>query len=180
MGIGYMLGQLVGILYPTYASFKAIETPESEDDKQWLTYWVIQALVLLVETWVGWLFMWFPFYDLIKLLVTLWMIAPQTQGAKVLYEEFVKPFLVTHAAKFDPVFVGTQRVMHLEVTNKVAKMVEAHGPTAADKMLKAVFSVGNNNVNKLLVLAEKNPQLLEQAMKMVVDTIGKEGERVGK
>ena len=30
-----------------------------------------------------------------------------------------------------------------------------------------VFSVGNNNVNKLLALAEKNPQLLEQAMKMV-------------
>jgi hypothetical protein len=32
------------------------------------------------------------------------------QGARVLYEECVKPFLVTHAAKFDPVFIGTQRV----------------------------------------------------------------------
>jgi receptor expression-enhancing protein 5/6 len=32
---------MVGVLYPAYISFKAIETPHLDDDKQWLTYWVV-------------------------------------------------------------------------------------------------------------------------------------------
>lgn len=32
------------------------------------------------------------------------------QGAKKLYEEFVKPFLFTHAGKIDPVFNSTKAV----------------------------------------------------------------------
>ena len=29
------LGVIVGIVYPAYRSFKALETPQGEDDKQW-------------------------------------------------------------------------------------------------------------------------------------------------
>ncbi|KAI6230922.1 Receptor expression-enhancing protein [Aphelenchoides besseyi] len=34
---------LVGLVYPAYASVKAIRTEEKEDDTMWLTYWTVFA-----------------------------------------------------------------------------------------------------------------------------------------
>lgn len=38
---GQLFSNLLGFVYPAYRSFKALETPEKEDDKQWLTYWYV-------------------------------------------------------------------------------------------------------------------------------------------
>ncbi len=32
---------LIGFLYPVYASIKAIESPAEDDDTLWLTYWLV-------------------------------------------------------------------------------------------------------------------------------------------
>jgi receptor expression-enhancing protein 5/6 len=32
---------VIGFVYPLIASVKAIETETLDDDKQWLTYWII-------------------------------------------------------------------------------------------------------------------------------------------
>ncbi|CAG8572906.1 1336_t:CDS:2 [Gigaspora rosea] len=37
---GKLISDVIGWLYPAYASFKAIESPEKTDDVQWLTYWL--------------------------------------------------------------------------------------------------------------------------------------------
>lgn len=37
----YLLCSLIGFAYPAYMSFKAIQTADAKDDKQWLTYWVV-------------------------------------------------------------------------------------------------------------------------------------------
>ena len=44
-----ILCDLVGTLYPTYMSYRAIETPEPGDDKQWLTYWVVYASTKIMD-----------------------------------------------------------------------------------------------------------------------------------
>lgn len=41
---------LVGFIYPAYMSFKAISTPGTDDDTQWLTYWVVYAFFNLTES----------------------------------------------------------------------------------------------------------------------------------
>jgi receptor expression-enhancing protein 5/6 len=41
---GGLLIDLVGFTYPMFASLKAIESPNADDDKQWLTYWVVFSL----------------------------------------------------------------------------------------------------------------------------------------
>ena len=68
-----------GLLYPAYASFKALESPSIDDDKQWLTYWVVYALTTSVETISEKLMSWFPGYYTVKTIFLLWMMLPQTR-----------------------------------------------------------------------------------------------------
>lgn len=64
-------------LFIAYASFKAIESPGKEDDKQWLTYWTVIGFVQMVEYFSDILLYWFPFYYLFKTLVVLYLALPQ-------------------------------------------------------------------------------------------------------
>jgi receptor expression-enhancing protein 5/6 len=53
-----LAGPVVMLLYPLYASIKAIESPFKEDDQQWLTYWVIYSFITLLELGAGPVFAW--------------------------------------------------------------------------------------------------------------------------
>jgi receptor expression-enhancing protein 5/6 len=45
------VSNLVGWAVPAYLSFKAIESPSTGDDTQWLTYWVIFGGFNFLESW---------------------------------------------------------------------------------------------------------------------------------
>lgn len=57
---------LVGFIYPVYASIKAIETKTKEDDAQWLTYWLVFGLFKVIEGPADFLISSIPFYFFIK------------------------------------------------------------------------------------------------------------------
>ncbi|RHY73791.1 hypothetical protein DYB30_008514, partial [Aphanomyces astaci] len=57
-----LLCNLVGFVYPAYESFKAIESDNSNDDTQWLTYWVVYSMFQIVEVFVDFLLYFIPFY----------------------------------------------------------------------------------------------------------------------
>ena len=50
-GLGQALvTNFIGVAYPCFMSFYSIETTTSqEDDKQWLTYWVVFGVLSLAE-----------------------------------------------------------------------------------------------------------------------------------
>lgn len=54
----------------------------------------------------------FPLYYELKLVGLVWLMAPQTRGAQLIYDKFINPFLTQHAAKFDPIFATTKLVSH--------------------------------------------------------------------
>lgn len=89
-----LLCNLVGFLYPAYASFKAIETEQKDDDTQWLTYWVVYAVFNLIETFVGIILFWFPFYYSFKFGFLIWLFLPNVRGAQYLYTNFVLPMFL--------------------------------------------------------------------------------------
>ncbi|KAK0668446.1 TB2/DP1, HVA22 family-domain-containing protein [Cercophora samala] len=56
-------------------------------------YWVVLACALLVESWTEWLLCWIPFYAYLRFFFLLYLVLPQTQGARYIYEEYVHPKL---------------------------------------------------------------------------------------
>jgi hypothetical protein len=68
-------------------------------------YFVLLALALLAESWTVFIIGWFPFYSWIRLGLLLWLVLPQTQGAKFLYVSYVSPFIIEHERQIDE-FIG--------------------------------------------------------------------------
>jgi receptor expression-enhancing protein 5/6 len=93
-GLIYIATYLLGLAYPAYVTVNAIESPGTQDDTQWLIYWLIFSLVQLVEAvlwpvlkWLGGL------YYLLKAATLAWLVLPQTKGAMWVYESVVSPTL---------------------------------------------------------------------------------------
>ncbi|KAF9671737.1 hypothetical protein SADUNF_Sadunf12G0079400 [Salix dunnii] len=83
------------LLYPLYASVIAIESPNREDDKQWLAYWILYSFLTLAEMLLQ------PLLEIriwcsLKLLLAAWLVLPQFKGAAFIYERFVRE----HIRKF--------------------------------------------------------------------------------
>jgi len=55
-------------------------------------YWVVLSGILLAESWTVFIIGWFPFYSWIRLFFLSYLVLPQTQGARILYQEYVEPF----------------------------------------------------------------------------------------
>lgn len=102
---GYASGfvvALLGFLYPAYASVKAIESTNKDDDTQWLTYWVVYAAFSIVEFFSDIFLSWFPLYFLFKCAFLGWCMAPFSwNGAHFLYTRFIAPFVLKHEKEVD-------------------------------------------------------------------------------
>ena len=98
---GQLITNLIGFAYPAYASFKAIHSSDKEDDKQWLTYWTVFAGFNILETFVDLILYWFPFFYLFKSVFFLWLYLPQTQGAKMVFNQVIDPYLLKNEKKID-------------------------------------------------------------------------------
>ncbi|KAH8739572.1 hypothetical protein FG386_001129 [Cryptosporidium ryanae] len=98
---GALICSIVGFIYPAYMSFKALETPDKTDDKQWLTYWVVYSIFSIVEVFIDIVLFWIPFYYLFKLCFLFWLFLPQTTGAVVLYTHVFRPILLRFQTEID-------------------------------------------------------------------------------
>merc|ERR1712070_423653 len=92
---------LVGFLYPTYQSYKALESNRTDAAAQWLTYWVTFSLFTVIELVGGSLLSWIPFYSFLKLGFLSWLLLPKFKGASKLYQSGVQPLIRKHEAKID-------------------------------------------------------------------------------
>jgi hypothetical protein len=62
-------------------------------------------LTLLFESWTLFIIGWIPFYSWLRLIFLLYLVLPQTQGAKILYLDYLEPYIVHHETQIDQ-FIG--------------------------------------------------------------------------
>jgi receptor expression-enhancing protein 5/6 len=79
---------LVGTAYPVYWTMKAIES-KSNEDKQWLTYWVVFACFTIIDMFSGYLLKFIPFYFFLKIVFLIWLFMPNSQGSYIIYHLLV-------------------------------------------------------------------------------------------
>ena len=92
---------LVKFIYPSYASFKAIESPGDVDDTTWLIYWVVASIFTFCEIYILPFVSWVPFFMLARLLLYIWLQLPFFNGSIFLFNKFIKPFFNKNSSIFD-------------------------------------------------------------------------------
>ena len=92
---------LVGVLCPTYLSLKAIESPEDDDDKQYLTYWTVYGVFSVIDVFTAFLIKIIPFYYTFKLGFLIWLFMPNFRGAVYVYNMVIGPLFKKYEGKFD-------------------------------------------------------------------------------
>ncbi|CAN6714039.1 unnamed protein product [Malus baccata var. baccata] len=89
-----LAGPVVSLVYPLYASIRAIETQSPADDRQWLTYWILYSMITLFELTFAKVIEWIPIWSYAKLIATCWLVLPYTSGAAYVYEHYIRPFFL--------------------------------------------------------------------------------------
>lgn len=128
---------MAGITYPAYASFKALESPSRDDDKQWLTYWVVYGLCTSMETVSSRLMRWLPGYYVTKTLFLIWMMLPKTKGATIMYRNVFYPLLKQYEPYVDRRLLDAQAVAKDSVVS-----LQNASKDALAKQLRAVQQSG--------------------------------------
>ncbi|KAJ5725682.1 uncharacterized protein N7483_007039 [Penicillium malachiteum] len=98
-----LLSSIITILFPVFASYKALRSSDPSQLAPWLMYWVVLSVILLAESWTVFIIGWFPFYSWIRLFFMCYLVLPQTQGARLLYQDYVDPFLTHHEREIEEI-----------------------------------------------------------------------------
>lgn len=106
MAIGVYLTRLVitlvAMVYPGYQSYKAVKRAEVLSQQAWLKYWlvlsVMAGLLLIVEPF---LCERVPFWPLLKIAGSVFLVFPKTKGYEKIYEVVLQPQLDRHEATID-------------------------------------------------------------------------------
>ncbi|GMR53234.1 hypothetical protein PMAYCL1PPCAC_23429, partial [Pristionchus mayeri] len=89
--LAHTVCNLIGVVYPSYISVKAIRSDEKTDDTKWLIYWTVFGFFSLIDSFAEVIMRAFPIYFLFKALFLMYLFMPQTEGAEILYTNYVDP-----------------------------------------------------------------------------------------
>ncbi|KAL1307594.1 hypothetical protein HN51_049494 [Arachis hypogaea] len=136
------------LLYPLYASMRAIESPSTLDDQQWLTYWVLYSFITLFELSFHKVLSWLPFWPYMKLVICMWLVLPMFNGAAYIYENYVRRYInVTSYGANDYTMKNKKAIqmMSFDARKAVERYIDRHGPQAFEKVISAAEREANKH-----------------------------------
>jgi len=66
----------ITVLYPAAKSIQALETEHTEDDKEWLTYWIIFGIFTFLDDFAGFILNMIPYFFWLRLAFFVYLFAP--------------------------------------------------------------------------------------------------------
>ena len=101
-GVGQTyITNIVGVAYPAFMSFVALESDGLDDDKQWLTYWVCFGVFNVFEQFAGIILRFIPFYYFLKIGFLVYLFHPYTLGATTVYKNIILPHMAAYEKRID-------------------------------------------------------------------------------
>lgn len=94
---------LLTCVYPMIASIRAIESPDENDDKNWLSFWTVFGIFQTVELFFGFILSFIPYYYWLRLAFFIFLMHPATNGAAICYEKVFKPLLEQHKDEIEKI-----------------------------------------------------------------------------
>lgn len=94
---------ILGYAYPAYECYKTVEKnkPDVEQLRFWCQYWILVAMLTVMER-VGDTFVsWVPMYSEAKLFFFIYLWYPKTKGTTYVYESFFRPYIAKHETDID-------------------------------------------------------------------------------
>ncbi|EQC28089.1 hypothetical protein SDRG_14182 [Saprolegnia diclina VS20] len=164
----------VGVLYPAYASFKALETPSTDDDKQWLTYWVVFSITSSAEEVAERVVSYLPGYYVLKCIFLVWLMLPKTRGAIVVYDRYLQPLL----KQYEPLLDAKLAALKTYVDNWIADM-KANGASyikqgltiSIEKAMEVQEAAANSPLKAKV--ADKMAEMKTKGLQMTSDGVAK-------
>ncbi|KAF3337607.1 putative HVA22-like protein g [Carex littledalei] len=92
-----LLTLLFGYAFPAFECFRIVEQRPGhiEQLRFWCQYWIIVAIVMIVET-VGVFVQWIPAYGELKLAFLVYLWYPKTKGTDAVYDTFLRPYVMQY------------------------------------------------------------------------------------
>eukprot|EP00928_Gymnodinium_smaydae_P033912 TRINITY_DN24156_c0_g1_i1.p1 TRINITY_DN24156_c0_g1~~TRINITY_DN24156_c0_g1_i1.p1 ORF type:complete len:131 (+),score=40.11 TRINITY_DN24156_c0_g1_i1:158-550(+) len=90
--LGFILSPilyLIVMLYAPLMSVRAVKTPGTEDDKQWLTFWVIWSVLCTVESFTFGLLFIIPLYSELRFALVIFLIF--FNGGRMAFDMLIEP-----------------------------------------------------------------------------------------
>ncbi|XP_054806950.1 HVA22-like protein a [Prosopis cineraria] len=133
-----LAGPLISLVYPLYASIKAIESKSPVDDQQWLTYWILYSMITLFELTFYKVLEWIPFWSYAKLILTSWLVLPYFNGAAYVYEHYVRPLFVNPQTIVNIWYVPRKKDFFSkpdDILTAAERYIQEHGTEAFENMV---------------------------------------------
>ncbi|KAL3814155.1 hypothetical protein ACJIZ3_015423 [Penstemon smallii] len=143
----------VGIVLPVYSTFKAIEANDQDEQQKWLLYWAAYGSFSVAEVFTDKFLHWFPLYYHMKFAFLVWLQLPTVDGAKQLYMNHLRPFLLRHQSRLDQImgfFHGemVKFVSNHETEIQIARSLLLKIFMSANHLVKEIIRPGQRQSNR--------------------------------
>ena len=103
-----IITNLVGTVYPAFWTIKSLEQNLIEEQKKWLTYWVVFGSFIIVDMGSPVIVKFIPFYFVLKILFLMWLFMPGSNGCTIVYYLVVKKIFGYYEDKIDSYIGGAK------------------------------------------------------------------------
>ncbi len=146
----------LGVVIPAYQSFRAVESPNKEDDVKMLNYWCVFSLFFAINGFLEPILSFVPLAGIIKFVIITALSMNDYTGSTLVYNYAVAPLLRTYQHDIDKAYA------------KVGETMTELAESAKEKV--------KENVGKL---GEKATDIASSMGQSVKESVGKAAEKVG-